>query len=113
MSIFRTLQTNESNEINDPDDLNDLNHINALNHIKPKKPDTTDSQPRRMLDVSKAEREFGFKARTSFETGLKRTMDWYLSTKKRNRPDEPNKPGKDHRLVYFTETNEINQKKER
>jgi len=40
-----------------------------------------DGQPRRCLDVSKAEKEFGFKAKTSFDSGLKRTIDWYLSTK--------------------------------
>jgi GDP-L-fucose synthase len=40
-----------------------------------------DGQPRRMLDTSKAEREFGFKANTSFEEGLRRTINWYLSTK--------------------------------
>jgi GDP-L-fucose synthase len=37
-----------------------------------------DGQPRRMLDVSKAEREFGFKAKTPLEEGLKRTIQWYL-----------------------------------
>ena len=36
-----------------------------------------DGQPRRQLDVSRAERWFGFKARTSFEDGLRRTIDWY------------------------------------
>ncbi len=36
-----------------------------------------DGQPRRMLDVSTAWKEFGFKARTSFEAGLKKTIDWY------------------------------------
>jgi GDP-L-fucose synthase len=40
-----------------------------------------DGQPRRMLDTSKAEKEFGFKAKTSFEEGLKKTIDWYVSTK--------------------------------
>lgn len=40
-----------------------------------------DGQPRRMLDTSKAENEFGFKAKTSFEEGLKKTIEWYLSTK--------------------------------
>jgi GDP-L-fucose synthase len=40
-----------------------------------------DGQPRRMLDTSKAEREFGFKAKTSFEKGLRKTIDWYMSTK--------------------------------
>lgn len=36
-----------------------------------------DGQPRRMLDVSRAEREFGFKAKTQFGVGLKRTIEWY------------------------------------
>lgn len=41
--------------------------------------DTTrpDGQPRRKLDTSKAEREFGFKSKTDFETGLRRTIEWY------------------------------------
>lgn len=34
-------------------------------------------QPRRALDVSRAERCFGFRARTGFEEGLRRTIDWY------------------------------------
>jgi GDP-L-fucose synthase len=44
--------------------------------------DTTkpDGQPRRMLDTSRAEREFGFKAKTSFEEGLRRTIEWYRQT---------------------------------
>jgi GDP-L-fucose synthase len=40
-----------------------------------------DGQPRRMLDTSKAEREFCFKAKTKFEEGLKKTIEWYLSTR--------------------------------
>ncbi len=36
-----------------------------------------DGQPRRCLDVSRAEREFGFKAKTGFEEGLRRTIEWY------------------------------------
>jgi len=36
-----------------------------------------DGQPRRMLDTTKAEKEFGFKAKTLFEDGLKKTIDWY------------------------------------
>jgi GDP-L-fucose synthase len=36
-------------------------------------------QPRRRLDVSRAEEYFGFKAKTPFDEGLKRTMDWYLA----------------------------------
>jgi GDP-L-fucose synthase len=36
-----------------------------------------DGQPRRMLDTTKAYKEFGFKAKTDFKTGLKRTIEWY------------------------------------
>ena len=36
-----------------------------------------DGQPRRCLDTAKAKKEFGFKARTSFEEGLGRTIEWY------------------------------------
>ena len=38
-----------------------------------------EGQPRRMLDTSKAQKEFSFKAKTSFEDGLKKTIDWYTS----------------------------------
>ena len=41
-----------------------------------------DGQPRRMLDITKAFTEFGFKAKTSFEEGLKKTIEWYISAKK-------------------------------
>jgi len=34
-------------------------------------------QPRRQLDVSRAEAYFGFRAHTSFEEGLRRTIEWY------------------------------------
>jgi len=40
-------------------------------HSKP------DGQPRRMLDTSKALREFGWKARIGFEEGLKETVAWF------------------------------------
>jgi GDP-L-fucose synthase len=42
--------------------------------------DTTqpDGQPRRCLDTTKAEKEFGFKAEMGFEEGLKKTIDWYM-----------------------------------
>ena len=40
-----------------------------------------DGQPRRMLDVTRAEKEFGFRAKTYFEEGLKKTIDWYISTR--------------------------------
>ena len=34
-------------------------------------------QPRRSLDVSRAEREFGFRATTPFDFGLRKTIEWY------------------------------------
>jgi GDP-L-fucose synthase len=39
-----------------------------------------DGQPRRALDTSRARERFGFEARTSFEEGLRRTIDWYEGT---------------------------------
>lgn len=40
-------------------------------------PSKPNGQPRRKLDVSRAEKEFGFKAETTFEDGLKQTIEWY------------------------------------
>jgi len=36
-----------------------------------------DGQPRRMVDATLAKKEFGFKAKTDFEKGLKKTIEWY------------------------------------
>ena len=36
-----------------------------------------DGQPRRMLDTSRAFREFDFRAATDFREGLKKTIEWY------------------------------------
>ena len=36
-----------------------------------------DGQPRRALDTSRARERFGFVAGTSFEDGLRRTIEWY------------------------------------
>ena len=36
-------------------------------------------QPRRRLDTSKAKKYFGFEAKTGFEEGLKKTIDWYVN----------------------------------
>ena len=36
-----------------------------------------DGQPKRRLDTTRAEREFGFKAKMDFKEGLKRTINWY------------------------------------
>jgi GDP-L-fucose synthase len=40
-------------------------------------PTKPDGQPRRMLDTTRAFQEFGFKAKTGFREGLKKTIDWY------------------------------------
>ncbi|MBN2567925.1 MAG: GDP-L-fucose synthase, partial [Deltaproteobacteria bacterium] len=39
-----------------------------------------DGQPRRMLDTSRAFKEFGFKAETDFREGLKKTIEWYRNS---------------------------------
>jgi GDP-L-fucose synthase len=40
-----------------------------------------DGQPRRMLDTSRAQKEFGFKSWTNFEEGLTKTIEWYRMLK--------------------------------
>jgi GDP-L-fucose synthase len=47
--------------------------------------DTTkpNGQPRRRLDVSRAEKAFGFKARMGFEQGLGRMVEWYMANRQR------------------------------
>ena len=45
-------------------------------------PTKPDGQPRRCLNVEKAQHEFGFLARTPFEEGLHKTIQWY----EENRP---------------------------
>jgi GDP-L-fucose synthase len=40
-----------------------------------------DGQPRRKLETSKAEKEFKFKAKTDFDKGLKKTINWYLKNR--------------------------------
>lgn len=40
-----------------------------------------DGQPRRRLDVSKAKEYFGFEAKTTFDEGLKATIDWYTANR--------------------------------
>jgi GDP-L-fucose synthase len=46
--------------------------------------DTTkpNGQPRRKLDTSRAEREFGFRSRVDFRKGLKHTVEWYEAQRK-------------------------------
>jgi len=38
-------------------------------------------QPRRMLDTSRANERFGFRAQVPFEEGLQNTIDWYIHNK--------------------------------
>lgn len=38
-----------------------------------------DGQPRRSLDTKKASKNFGFKAKTGFEKGLRDTIVWYIN----------------------------------
>jgi GDP-L-fucose synthase len=40
-------------------------------------PTKPNGQPRRCLDVSRAEQEFGFRAKTDLRTGLRETIAWY------------------------------------
>lgn len=41
-----------------------------------------DGQPRRSLDTQRAEREFGFVAKTGFEEGLIKTIEWYRENRR-------------------------------
>ncbi len=38
---------------------------------------SSDGQPRRSLDVSRAKKLLGWSARTALDEGLKRTIEWY------------------------------------
>lgn len=42
-------------------------------------PERPDGQPRRQLETSRASELFGFRARTSLEQGLAKTIEWYES----------------------------------
>lgn len=46
--------------------------------------DTTkpNGQPRRKLDTSRADQYFGFVAKTDFDQGLQKTIDWYINNRK-------------------------------
>jgi len=39
-------------------------------------------QPRRCLDVSRAAEEFGFTAGTPFDSGLRKTISWYQTSRR-------------------------------
>jgi GDP-L-fucose synthase len=40
-----------------------------------------DGQPRRMLDVTRAEKVLGFRAKTNFKEGLRKTVEWYKANR--------------------------------
>jgi GDP-L-fucose synthase len=44
-------------------------------------PSKPNGQPRRHLDVRRAADCFGFRARTSFDKGLRRTVEWYVANR--------------------------------
>jgi GDP-L-fucose synthase len=46
-----------------------------------------DGQPRRSLDTTRAEKLFGFRARTDFIQGLRQTIAWYLAQRSKGRRD--------------------------
>jgi GDP-L-fucose synthase len=41
-----------------------------------------DGQPRRKLSTIRAKKEFGFSSKTSFKSGLRETIEWYIQTLK-------------------------------
>ncbi len=43
--------------------------------------DRPDGQPRRRLDVTRAQEKFGFRSQTQLEDGLRRTIDWFKSNR--------------------------------
>ena len=51
-----------------------------------------DGQPRRMLDTTRAFKEFGFRAKTDFREGLAKTIDWYRDALLVNPHPAPKKP---------------------
>jgi nucleoside-diphosphate-sugar epimerase len=48
-----------------------------------------DGQIRRLFDVSKAEKDLGFRATTTLREGLAITVDWYRANRERARNYEP------------------------
>jgi GDP-L-fucose synthase len=48
-----------------------------------------DGQPRRRLDTTRAEREFGFRATTPLEEGIRRTIEWYRQVSNPHRQEAP------------------------
>jgi GDP-L-fucose synthase len=48
-------------------------------------PTRPNGQPRRALDIRRAEAAFGFKAQVDFVDGLRRTIDWYLRQQRKRK----------------------------
>ena len=46
-------------------------------------------QPRRSVAVDRAEKSFGFRARTDFRTGLRSVIDWFEQTQQSARHEQP------------------------
>jgi GDP-L-fucose synthase len=44
-------------------------------------PAQPNGQPRRRIDISRAESRFGFRARTRFDDGIARTIEWFLANR--------------------------------
>jgi GDP-L-fucose synthase len=45
-------------------------------------PSQPNGQPRRCLDTSRAWENFGFRAQTDFDEGLRKTLEWFLAARK-------------------------------
>jgi GDP-L-fucose synthase len=45
-------------------------------------PSKPNGQPRRHLDIRRAEERFGFRAKTAFDEGLRKTVTWYLESRR-------------------------------
>jgi len=66
--------------------INELTGYQGQIHWDTTKPD---GQPKRCLDVSRAQKEFGFQATMPFREGLKRTIDWYRKSRNRWNAGDP------------------------
>ena len=84
--ILASIYYNETNPVNIGTGIETsiIELINKLFEIKGKRFEIKwngklDGQPRRVLDVSKAKDLFGFTATTCLDSGLRKTVEWYLN----------------------------------